>query len=108
MHRVIITGPAKRDMQAAYDWWSENRSAEQANRWYIGIHAAVQALRNMPERCPQAIEADLLDRGIRQILFGLSRHATHRVLFTIDGNSVVVLRVRHTSQDALTFDDLNK
>ena len=29
MHRVIITGPAKRDIQGAYDWWAENRRLAQ-------------------------------------------------------------------------------
>jgi len=106
MHRVIITGPAKRDIQGAYDWWAENRSAEQAERWYIGIYDAIQSLRNMPERCSPATETDLLAQGIRQLLFGLGRRATHRIVFTIDGNTVVVLRVRHTSQDALSLNDL--
>jgi len=106
MHRVIITGPAKRDIQGAYDWWAENRSAAQAERWYVGIHAAIQSLRNMPERCLMAAETDLLAQGLRQLLFGMGRRATHRIIFTIDGNTVVVLRVRHTSQDALSLDEL--
>jgi plasmid stabilization system protein ParE len=97
MARVIITGPAKRDIQAAHDWWTENRSAEQADRWYVGIHASIQTLRNTPERCSMAAESDLLTPGVRQLLFGLGRQATHRILFTIDGSTVVVLRVRHAS-----------
>jgi len=105
MHRVIISGPAKRDIQADYDWWAENRSAEQADRWYVGIRDAIASLRNMPERCSPATETELLAQGIRQLLFGLGRRATHRIVFTIDGNTVVVLRVRHTSQDALSVDD---
>jgi plasmid stabilization system protein ParE len=45
MRRVIITGPAKRDIQEAHDWWAEHRSAEQAGRWYVGIRAAILSLR---------------------------------------------------------------
>jgi plasmid stabilization system protein ParE len=108
MYRVIITGPAKRDIRAAFAWWAENRSADQAERWYFGVHAAIQSLRSTPERGSPATETDLLDQGVRQLLFGLGRRATHRILFTIDKNSVVILRVRHSSQDALTFDDLGK
>jgi hypothetical protein len=53
-----------------------------------------------------AIESDLLADGIRQLNFGIGRRPTHRILFAIDGLSVVVLRVRHASQDALSGDDL--
>ena len=108
MAHVILTGPAKRDILAAYDWWKENRSAEQADRWYVGIHAAIKSLRDVPHRCPLAAESDLLAQGIRQHLFGLGRRATHRIVFAIDDNTVVVLRVRHTSQDALSWDDLER
>jgi plasmid stabilization system protein ParE len=50
MARVIISGPAKRDIQAAHDWWAEHRSAEQAGRWYRGIFAAMKTLERSPER----------------------------------------------------------
>ena len=106
MHRVIITGPAKRDIQAAHDWWAENRSAEQAARWYLGIQAAIKSLRKMPERYSMASESDLLSRGIRQLLFGLGRRPTHRVVFGMEDDTVIVFRVRHTSQDSLTSNDL--
>jgi plasmid stabilization system protein ParE len=106
MARVIITGPAKHDIQEAYEWWANNRSPEQANRWYIGIRAAIRSLQRNPERCAMAIESDLLADGIRQLNFGIGRRPTHRILFAIDGLSVVVLRVRHASQDALSGDDL--
>jgi plasmid stabilization system protein ParE len=106
MAKVLITGPAKRDIQESYDWWSGNRSAEQSNRWYVGIHAAVKSLQQHPERCSIALENDLLAQGVRQLLYGLSRRPTHRIVFTIDGDKVVVLRVRHVSQDVLTGADI--
>jgi plasmid stabilization system protein ParE len=106
MARVIITGPAKRDTQEAYDWWANNRSVEQAKRWYTGIRVAIRSLRKNPERCAMAIESDLLAEGIRQLNFGIGRRPTHRIVFTIDGDTVVVLRVRHVSQDVLSFDEL--
>lgn len=108
MFRVIITGPAKRDIQEAHDWWAEHRSAEQAERWYVGIRDAIRSLRDAPERSPRATETDLLAQGIRQRQFGLGRRATHRIVFAVDGTTVVVLRVRHTAQDALTLDDLDR
>jgi plasmid stabilization system protein ParE len=52
-----------------------------------------------------APERDLLSQGIRQLLFGLGRRVTHRFVFAIDDDAVIVLRVRHTSQDALSADE---
>jgi plasmid stabilization system protein ParE len=107
MPLVIISGPAELDIEEAYAWWKQNRSEEQANRWYTGILAEIRSLSKMPERCSMAEERDLLSQGVRQLLFGLGRRATHRAVFAIEGDTVIVLRVRHTSQDALTLDDLN-
>jgi plasmid stabilization system protein ParE len=106
MAKVLITGPAKLDIQESHDWWSANRSQEQASRWYVGIHAVIKSLQQDPERCGVALENPLLIRGLRQLLYGLGRKPTHRIVFTIDGDSVIVLRVRHVSQDALTADDI--
>jgi plasmid stabilization system protein ParE len=106
MARVIISGPAKRDIQAAHDWWAEHRSAEQAGRWYRGIFAAMKTLERSPERCTMATERDLLPQGVRQLLYGLGRKRTHRIVFAVDGDEVIVFRVRHTSQAALKPDEL--
>lgn len=106
MFHLLITGPAKHDIQSAYDWWASNRSREQAIRWYKGIYSAIESLSDMPDRCSLATESELFEHGIRQLLFGVGRRRTHRILFGIDHDVVVVFRVRHTSQDALLLDDL--
>lgn len=106
MAKVIVTGPAKRDIRAAYEWWKENRSVEQADRWYRGILDAARSLGKNPECCAFAPESELLPQGVRQLLYGVGRRPTHRLVYTIDGITVVILRVRHTSQDALTSEDV--
>ncbi|HWL07093.1 MAG TPA: type II toxin-antitoxin system RelE/ParE family toxin [Planctomicrobium sp.] len=107
-YRVLITGPAKRDLRAIVAWWSEHRSTEQAQRWYSRIYPAIAALSEQPDRCPLAPETDLLPSGLRQLHFGLSRRTTHRILFTIVGGEVRVLRVRHTAQNDLSADGLTE
>jgi plasmid stabilization system protein ParE len=106
MFRISITGPAERDLQAAHDWWAKHKSNEQAGRWYTHILAAIQSLEHMPERCGPATENNLSIAGVRQLLFGLGRRSTHRIVFGIEGDEVIIFRVRHTSQDILTPDDL--
>ena len=98
----------KRDILATYEWWKQNRSTEQADRWYKGIFDAARSLRINPQRCASATESDLLAQGVRQLLYGLGRNPTHRLVFAIEDESVIILRVRHTSQDALASDDLQQ
>lgn len=106
MFDVIITGPAKQDIQSAYEWWAEHRDPEQAARWYTGIYRHINSLGQMPERHSLATEPKLSQLKVRQSLYGLGRKPTHRVVFVIDNKEVIVLRVRHTSQDALGADDI--
>ncbi len=106
MYQVKITEPAKQDIRSSFEWWRINRSAEQADRWYRGIHKSITSLCKMPERCGQAPEADLLDGNMRQLLFGIGRRPTYRIVFTISDKVITILRVRHSSQDTLGSDDL--
>jgi len=47
----------------------------------------------------------MLGFDLRMLLYGRGRHV-YRILFTIDGDTVNVLRVRHAAQDWLTEDEL--
>lgn len=106
MSQVIITRSARIDLQKTYDWWSKHRSKPEAARWFLGIHYAIQSLTDDPERFTFALEADLSESGIRQMLFGLGRRKSHRIVYAVQDQCVVILRIRHTSQDDLTHDDL--
>ena len=106
MFRILITGPAKNSIQSNHDWWAEHHSADEASRWYRGIFEAINSLERLPERCPNAPESDSLHQSLRQLLFGIGKRPTHRIVFTIAENDVIVLAIRHASQDALTHHDL--
>jgi len=104
--RVIITGPAERDLFQTVSWWSEHRSTEQAERWYARIGPVIKMLADGPDRCPASPETNLLPTGLRELHFGLGHRATHRIVFTIVGQDVRVLRIRHAAQRELTLEDL--
>lgn len=91
---------------AAYRWWAQNRSPEQAGRWYRGIEQAINGLKSQPERHGLAAENGKVLIELRQLLFGLGRRPTHRVLFTIRPECVYVLAMLHVAQDAIGVDDL--
>ena len=106
MYQVKITEPAMQDIRYSFEWWRDNRSVEQADRSYHGVHKSISSLLKMPERCGHAAEADLLDGDMRQLLFGIGRRPTHRIVFTFSDKVITILRVRHSSQDALNREDL--
>lgn len=105
MFRVFISNLAENDIEQAYQWWAENRSATQATQWYGSILQAIATLRSMPERCPLASESAEIQIPIHQLLFGIGRgRATHRILFRIAGDIVVILRVLHVALGDLPAD----
>lgn len=106
MYRVEITGPAKQDVRENHRWWSKHRSVEQADRWYLGVIAAMYDLADTADRHAFATERQLREAEVRQVSYGIGRKPTHRVLFAIRSDTVVVYRVRAFKQDRIGVDDL--
>ena len=103
---VHLTDAAHVELDAACDWWAKNRSAQQAERWYDGFARAILALGDQPQRYPPAREDHRFPYELRELHFGLGRHPTHRALFTIRPDCVLVLSIRHAAQQDLSPDDI--
>jgi plasmid stabilization system protein ParE len=97
--RVIIQPSASAEVEQAFLWISE-QNPEAAVKWFHGLEAAIQGLETTPERCPVAPENDAFKEEIRQLIYG-RRTGRYRVFFTIRGDSVHVLHVRHGARDYL-------
>ena len=92
-YQVIILASAERDIGEAYEWLAgQDESA--AIRWYNRLLEAVTSLDTFPERCPLAPESKFFPVEVREIFHGRRRHK-YRVLFTVKGDRVYVLHVRH-------------
>ena len=102
---VVIEPRAKQDLRHAAAWWAENRSAEQAARWYDGFVEAIQSLGENPLRWPFARENGEFPHELRELHFGLGRPPTHRAVFTVRGEAVIVLAVRHAAQRDVAPED---
>ncbi len=76
-----------------------------AARWRTGLLRVVKDLETGPNRCPAADEAADLGVDLRELLYGRRRNV-YRIRFTIDGQTVHVLRVRHAAQDRLSTGDI--
>ena len=104
--RLIIDPRVEDELNSAYLWWARNRSHEQAGRWYRAISVRIKALVSTAGRYGLAREDYRFLYEIRQMLFGLGRRPTHRVLFTIREDSIYVFAVRHVAQRLLNPEDL--
>jgi plasmid stabilization system protein ParE len=98
-YTVVTTERAAREIEDAAAWWAHQHSVEQAERWYQGIRSAIADLADSPERCAVAPEQQRgLPYDVRELHYGLGSKPTHRVLFTIVGETVLVLTVRHAAR----------
>lgn len=103
---VIIMPRAEKDLRQSTSWWARNRSVEQAGRWWDGILAAIESLAKNPRRCPLARENHQHPYELREHHFGLGSRPTHRILYTIRPDAVVILTVRHASRRDVSPEDL--
>jgi plasmid stabilization system protein ParE len=87
-------------------WWSENRSGEQAFDWLAAFEQALASLVDSPERFAVARESDAFDFVVRELHYGLRNKATHRAVFEIRADEVIVHSVRHLAQRDLTPVDI--
>lgn len=94
---VVLTRTAEQQLWSATDWYAA-RDPELGERWFRGIHEAIKSLAENPERFGLAHENDDLPVGLREMLYGVGRRKSHRVLFIIRDDRIVVHQVRHVSQ----------
>jgi len=83
-----------------------NRSEKQADRWYQKLVATIDLLKSQPERFARAEENGVLPIELRQANFGLSRKLTHRIVYTIRPDMVLVFRILHLAQHTLSPGDI--
>lgn len=97
--RVIIQPPASGEIEQAFLWIAE-RNPDAAVKWFTGLQKVIQSLETFPERCPLAPENDAFKEEIRQLVYG-RRGGRYQIFFTIRGDAVHVLHVRHGARDYL-------
>ena len=100
---VLVTERAEQELNQAADWIARD-APDTAEKWFNGFVEAIVSLSEHPERCGLARENDRFPFDLRQLLYG--RRRNHRALFTIRGNAIVVLSIRHAAQPDVTPDDI--
>ena len=103
---VTVLPRALRQLYESAAWWAEHRSPVQASRWLEGFEKAIASLEDNPERCGLARENDAFPFTLRQLPYGLGTKNTHRAVFEIRSNEVIVYAIRHLAQADLTTNDI--
>jgi plasmid stabilization system protein ParE len=92
--RVEPTARARQDLDDILGWLLAQGAGETGLRWFFKLEEAIASLAEFPHRCPLAPEDKEFAFEVRQLLYGRKPHQ-YRVLSTIDGETVVVLHIRH-------------
>lgn len=101
--RVILQPRAEQDIRDAVRWLlQQSKSSTTVLRWARGIRAKIDTLKDYPLRCPVDPDSEVYGAEVRMLLYGRGRGGKYRVLFTIQGDTVRVLTVRHTAQRSRT------
>jgi plasmid stabilization system protein ParE len=106
-YRIIVTARANQELLEDAIWWAEHRDSDQANHWLDGFQVALRALAQTADKQPMAEEYGELPGELRQMPYGLGRKPTHRAVFEIRGQEVIVHAIRHLARKDLTAEDLD-
>jgi plasmid stabilization system protein ParE len=99
-YRVVVLRLAVVDLESAFAW-AARRAPQTALRWLDRFHKALESLADNPQRCPLAKENPKVTIEIRELLFG-RRPNVFRVIFTIRGDCVRILRIRRAQRRFLS------
>jgi plasmid stabilization system protein ParE len=95
-YNVIVTPTADAEAMEAVAWYAE-RSTDAAQRWHERLTRAINSLAKLPTRCPVSQEdSKALGCEVRLLLYG-KRGGVYRILFSIVGDTVWILRIRHSA-----------
>ena len=92
--RVEYSTEAEADLDGILEWLILQHAGETGLRWFEGLEEAVASLSTMPLRCSLAPENKRFPFEVRHLLYGRKPHV-YRILFTIEGERVVILHIWH-------------
>ena len=104
-HEVLLLRKAATDFDTIVGFLQPHSPASAA-RWCEAFEKALAHLEKNPQQFALAPENDEFPFTIRQISFKTKRGRTYRVVYTIVGHQVRVLRVLGPAHDLLKEDDL--
>lgn len=102
---VRLQPAALEDLDAAY-LFAASHAPKAAGKWLERFHQALQTLQHRPDRCPLAPESRRSSRVLREFLYG-RRPNVYRAIYTLDGTTVWILRIRRAQRRPFRPEELN-
>jgi plasmid stabilization system protein ParE len=99
--RVKTTIKAKRDLDFILERLLSQGAGQAGLRWFQGLREAVASLAHSPRRCALAPENAGFPFEVRHLLYGRKPHV-YRVLFTVEGDMVSILHIRHARRQPMS------
>ena len=103
-YRVVVTENAKANLRSYYLYAAQHAPITAA-RWLNRFEESLATLATNPQRCGIAPENEVVNREIRQFLFG-KRPSVFRALFAIVKDEVQILHIRRAVMDTAAPTDL--
>ncbi len=104
--RVVVHRFAVEDLESAYRNAAQHAPGPAA-AWLERFQRALETLEANPGGCALAHESHRATRELREFLFG-RRPNVFRVVFTIDGDVVRILRIRRSARRFLTRREIDE
>ena len=104
-YQVALHRRAEEDLASTATWISR-QSPEGAAHWLDAYDRLVDELRQNPLAHGLAPEDEFIQRTIRQAFFKTRRGKAYRIIFTIEGDEIRILRVRGPGQAIVPPDEL--
>lgn len=89
--RVVVTAEAEKNLEALFRFIADDSPAN-GGRFVDGLRRRLKSLATLPRRCPRAPEDGRRGLEVRHLIY-----EDYRIIFAIDGRTVVILQVRHGS-----------
>ena len=86
--------------------WLRSRSETGAGSWFTALLKRLNRLESDAPNCPRARESDRFTDDLREAYFKTRSGKRYRIIFTIMGSEVRVLRIRAPGQKLLRNEDL--
>jgi plasmid stabilization system protein ParE len=86
--------------------WCAKRSENAAALWLDAVARAIEELEVAADKMPLSQEQDRFPMQLRQLVFRVGAKPTHRMVFALRDDRVVVYAIRHLAQDDLKVGDV--
>jgi toxin ParE1/3/4 len=98
---VKTSAAAEQSANTILEWLVSQHAGDTGVRWFLAMQDAIASLAAFPKRCSIAPENAEFPFEVRQLFYGRKPHV-YRILFTIEGETVHILHIRHGRREPLT------